>query len=516
MKDLYAPSIPEILDSSAAKYGDKAFIKFVKEDAVVEKSYKDIRSDVHAVCSYLTSRFTAPRHIAILGRSSYEYIVYILAIIASGNVAVPLAPEISAEEAASLVGAADVEVFIHEQQFCDKAEMLRVLCPNLIDIINIGDDEAFGKVIAQFADPSGNASFEGVTTDKDACCIIVYTSGTTGVKKGVMLSTKGLVGNIMYNDYWQVLGEGQVTLSVLPIHHVFCLSGDIIRNLKDGLTVCLNGDIRSLNKNLLLFEPCVMRLVPMIAQSLLQRVRVIAGRNPDLSLKEAAEQVFGKNLKQIISGAAYLSPELVDEYEKMGIYMRQGYGMTEAGCRISVPDENAPRDSIGRVIDICDVRSQDGEIQVKTPSVMMGYYKKPEETAEMLTADGWLCTGDIGYVTDEGYLFITGRKKNLIILSGGENVSPEAIEKKFFDFPVVQEIMVYEENDRIMADIYPDKKYCALNGIDDIEKAVRDKIKLVNYLAKPSHIISDINISDEPLPKTETGKIKRKEIVVGN
>ena len=515
MKDIYIPSLRKIIDNSAKSYGDKPFIKYEKDGEVIEKSYIELKNDTLAVCRYLRSSFEAPKHIAVLGRSSYEYVVYILAVIVSGNVAVPLAPEISAKEAASLVEAADVEIFIHENQFCDRIEELKTLCPSLLKVINIGDDKTFDEITERYSSSSEYASLSEIETDKDACCMIVYTSGTTGIKKGVMLSTKGLIGNIMYNDYWKVLGEGEVTLSVLPIHHVFCFSGDIIRNLKDGLTVCINGDIRNLSKNLLLFEPTVMRVVPMIAQSLLQKVRVIKNKNPDMPLREAAEQVFGKNLKQIISGAAYLSPELVDEYEEMGIYMRQGYGMTEAGCRISVPDENAPRDCIGRVIDICDVRIQNGEIQVNTPSVMMGYYKLPEETEMMFTEDGWLKTGDIGTVTEEGYLYITGRCKNLIILSGGENVSPEAIEKKFADFPVVQEVLVYEENNRICAAIYPDKEYCAQNNITDIEGVIKEKVKALNSVAKPSHIIADVKITDEPLPKTETGKIKRKTTVIG-
>ena len=165
-----------------------------------------------------------------------------------------------------------------------------------------------------------------------------------------------------------------------------------------------------------------MRVVPMIAQHLLQRIKITAAKNPDIAPAEAAKIVLGKNLNWIVSGGAYLDPLLVEEYDKLGIMLRQGYGMTEVGCRISVPDRGVSTEAVGRVINICDVRTENGEIQIKTPTIMLGYYKMPEETAQMFTEDGWFRTGDIGYVTEDRQLFITGRVKNLIILSSGENV----------------------------------------------------------------------------------------------
>lgn len=246
-----------------------------------------------------------------------------------------------------------------------------------------------------------------------------------------MLSTNALVGNIMYKEYINIFSERTSTLSVLPMHHIYCFSGDYLKNLCDGVQVCLNGNLSDIVPNLERFEPNAMRVVPMIAQHLLQRIKITAAKNPDITPAEAAKIVLGKNLNWIVSGGAYLDPLLVEEYDKLGIMLRQGYGMTEVGCRISVPDRGVSTESVGRVINICDVRTENGEIQIKTPTIMLGYYKMPEETAKMFTEDGWFRTGDIGYVTEDRQLFITGRVKNLIILSSGENVSPEAIEKKF-------------------------------------------------------------------------------------
>ena len=295
------------------------------------------------------------------------------------------------------------------------------------------------------------------------------------------------------------------------MYHIFCFSGDYIKNLKDGVQVCLNGSLKDIIKNLTVFEPKVVRVVPMIAQTLLQRVKAMLARNPEMPVKEAVTQVFGRNIQWIISGGAYLNPELIDEYEKLGIFLRQGYGMTEAGCRISVPDNTAARESVGRIIDLCEARIQNGEIQVKTPTVMLGYYKMPEETKEMFTEDGWLKTGDIGEITEDNQLFITGRVKNLIILSNGENVSPEAIEKKFADVELVSEVLVFAEKDRIIAEIYPNYEYAELEKIEDIQTVLEQTVDRMNKTAKASHIISEVRVRTEPLEKTASGKIKRKE-----
>ena len=515
MKELIVPSLRQILDNSARNYGEDVFIEYIEDGKKIQKSYIEVRTDALAACRYLRSFSTEKRHIAILGKTGYEYIIFFLAIILSGNAAVPLAPEISASEAAKLVETADVDAFIYGDVFLKKAGELDKLCPKLFPLLNYDEPGLFNILKRKYSDDSEFSYLSEFEVDLNDCCAIIYTSGTTGSKKGVMLSSASLIGNILYTDNWDILTRGRSTLSILPMHHLYCFSGDVIRNLKDGVKLCLNGDMRYLQKNLLLFNPYVMRAVPLIAQSLLQRFKTLSNKNPDKSVDEIREMVYGKNLRQIISGAAYLSPELVREYEIIGIKILQGYGMTEAGCRISVPDENAPVGSVGRVIDICDVRIVNGEIQVHTPSLMLGYYNMPEQTSKVITKDGWLRTGDIGNITEDGYLFIKGRLKNLIILSGGENVSPEAIEKKFNDFEPIEEMVVAGENDRLVAHIYPNYEYCRISGITDIENTIRTKINEINTKSKPSHIISDVIIHTDPLPKTETGKLKRNRTIIG-
>ena len=515
MKDFYVPDLRELLDNAAEKFGDRAFIKYIEDGEIKEKSYIEVRDDSLAVCRRLIYDSVCNKHIAIAGKTSYSFIIYFFGILLSGNVAVPFSPDISTADAVNLFDYADIDIVMYDDYFAADTDKIGVALPRIWKFINTSDKEIFQRITKDFSSDSKYANLADFKVDKNKCALIIYTSGTTGKRKGVMLSTNSLISNLMYTDYCEALGEGNVALSVLPMHHIYCFSGDCVRNLIDGVTVCLNDDLRNLNSNLAKFQPSVMRIVPMIAQSLLQRIRVLTGRkNNPLTLEEAKEKVFGKNIRWLISGGAYLNPELVEEYDRLGIYLRQGYGMTEAGCRISVPDETVSNESVGRVIDICDIRTQNGEIQVKTPSVMLGYYKMPEETKKIFTIDGWLRTGDIGYVTEDRQLFITGRLKNLIILSGGENVSPEAIEKKFAPIHEVSEVQIYAENDRIIAEIFPDDEFCALQGIKDIKSVISEKIKKMNNTAKASHIISELRLRDVPFERTANGKIKRKETVV--
>ena len=508
--DYKAPSIRQILDSSASKYGDRTFIKFIKNGSVEERSFNRLRRDSLTVCRFLRNLGKEKMHIAVAARTSYEYIVFVTGILTSGNVLVPFSPETSEKEALSLFKRADIDIIFYDSAF-NCTDKLKKNFSSVIAPVNITEKGTLDGIIEKYSDSSVYAPLSDYKADVDECAVIIYTSGTTGTRKGVMLSMNALVGNIMYDEYVDILNDKAVVLSVLPMYHCYCLSGDYVRNLKDGLTVCLNGSMRDLPESLKTFEPTVMRVVPMIAQTLLKMVKAQENRHRDYTPRQAAEAVYGKNIKWLISGAAYLDPALVTEYERLGIFLRQGYGMTEAGCRISVPDADCSLESVGRVTNMFLTRIQGGEIQVKGPTLMQGYYKMPEETKASFTEDGWLRTGDIGEVSDSGELFITGRLKNLIILSNGENVSPEAIEKKFADYDIVSEVLVYSENDRITADIYPDFGYCSDNDIDDPKDVITAIVKQMNEGAKPSHVITQVRVVNEPLPRTPTGKLLRKK-----
>ena len=511
MQAVSVPTVRTLVDEAAEKYKDRTFLMFVRDGEVQERSFIQTRQDSLAVCRYLRHIIERRMHVAIMSKTNYDYIACLTGILMSGNVAMPLSPDISQAEAAMLLERADVEILFYEEDISEKVESLCRHCISLKKAVKIGAKE-FARLYADFGEDSPYADLSDIEVDPEACAAMIYTSGTTGERKAVMLSTKALVGNVMYHDYCQdIFTENDVALSVLPMYHVYCFTGDYLKNLKDGMRVALNGEMHDLVRNLTIFEPKVIRVVPMIASTLLRRVKALCTRHPEMTPYEAARQVFGKNIRWLISGGAYLDPQLITAYDELGIFLRQGYGMTEAGCRISVPDEYASFESVGRVIDICEARVFGGEIQVKSDTLMLGYYKQPEETKAMFTSDGWLRTGDIGYLTEDRQLFITGRVKNLIILSNGENVSPEAIEKKFGDRQLVQEVMVYAENDKIVAEIYPNYTYAEENKIDDVYAILEDIVDTMNMTAKAAHVISRVKLRNSPFERTATGKLIRKK-----
>ncbi len=503
-------TVRALLDDAAAIYGNKTFIKYMENGELIEKSFARVRDDSLCFCRMLRSRCPAGAHVAIISKSSYEYIVALCGGFAGGFVLIPMAPETTVEQGLTLLKDADANVVLYEDAFHSRMQEILAADPGISISMNLGDEAAFRRTLEEYGPDSPYAALSDVEIDPYALAVLIYTSGTTGEQKGVMLSNFALLENVMYKAFFKgTETEDDVRLSVLPLHHVFCFVSDFLSSVKMGNTLCLNGQARDLFPNLLRFRPTAMRVVPMIAQAMLSRIKAVHAKEPSLTPAEAAAKVTGGRLVWMLCGGAYLDPTIPREFETYGIHLRQGYGMSEAGCKVSIPDEQVSMDSVGRVMSSCRVRIRGGEVQVNTPSRMIGYYKRPEATAAAFTEDGWFKTGDIGVLTEYGELFITGRVKNLIILSNGENVSPEGIENKLKDSPLVEEALVYAKQDRIVAEIFPCAEYAEKEGIADIAAALEKLADEINVSSPPSHNIAKVIVRQTPLEKTSTGKIKR-------
>ena len=513
--DLYSKihTVRDLIDNSAETYGKKAFIKYLVNDDIIEKSFIDLKENSLAICRYIRSVCPDRMHIAIIGKTTYEYITALTGALVSGNVFVPFAPNTSVDEAVTLFEAGDIDALFYENDYAETAKEIEKKYGKLKVFVNMGNADWFADIYKKYNSESEYASLSEIVLNPEDCATIIYTSGTTGKRKGVMLSSANLIANITYPEL--EMDKNDVLLSVLPMHHIFCFSCDYFKPLLNGLTVCLNGDLSNIGRSFAAFQPTTMRAVPMIYETLIRKVNIVHKKFPQLTDREAAEKIFGKNIKWLAVGGAYLAPGLVEEYEKHGIILRQGYGMSETSPKITTTDFGEKnKDSSGKILkSICDVRIVDGEIQVKGKSVMMGYYKMPEETAAVFTDDGYLKTGDLGRISDDGdHLYVIGRIKNLIILSNGENISPEELEAKFADEKVIKEIVVSGENDRIVAEVFPDAEFAALMGIEDIEAYLNEKIKEANVGEKPEREIASLRIRETPFSKTTTGKIKRKYV----
>ncbi len=498
-------TIGQLLKYAAERYEEKTAIRYTSGKDVINVSYRRFYENSRAVKKYLNSVYADRCHVAVIGRTDYYYLTSMNAVFMSGKVFVPMSPDYDDEKLINLLKEADVEILFYDASQRNRLEEIRRAVPEIHTYIDMSNTAQFEAIFTMFDDAK---PYEEAAAPDDYVTIL-YTSGTTGNYKGVMLSSRAMISNVWFEE---MSYEGEnVTLNVLPMHHIFCLSCDYLKNIKDGVTICLNPELRSIYRNLLLFEPTVLRLVPMIIESLTNKVQILRSRYPELTAREAAEKVFGRRLRSIIASGATLSPGLAHRFDDMGITIRQGYGMTETGPRISVPDGHTVAESGGRIISICTVRLEHGEIQVKSPSLLMGYYKNPEETKAVFTHDGWFKTGDLGEITPDNELFIRGRIKNLIILSNGENVSPEEIEKKYIDEPLVKEILVYEEENEITAEIYPDYEYAGEQGILNIDEAVAALVARINLSGETTREIARIHIRTSPFARTATGKIIRKQ-----
>ncbi|MGN0643015.1 MAG: AMP-binding protein [Huintestinicola sp.] len=508
MKKENVKTLQDIVRLAAEEYGDKTFLKEKIGKDISEKSYSRFYEDVRRTAAYIMSVKTSeePIHAAVIGPTSYCWLVSYFGTVSCGNTAVPLDAQLPCEEICDLLNRGDVSVFFYDKRYEKMIPAIKAACPGVKAYVS--SEELTG--ILEKYEP---AKLPEVSPD--ALAAIVYTSGTTGKSKGVMLLHRNLIDNAMCQDNESTPED--VVMTVLPIHHIYCFTCDIMCSLRYGSTLCVNDSMLHIAQNLKLFAPTIMLIVPMIAETIYKQIKAAAAAKPEIPMAAIAQSVFGGRLKTIYSGGAYLRPELQKAYIDMGFNMAQGYGMTECSPRISTadPTDKSCRGDVGVIVNGCSVKICDGEILAKSPSVMAGYYKDEAATAEALTPDGWLRTGDLGYVDETNHIFITGRKKNLIILSNGENVSPEELENKFAGIDFISEVLVYSEDSIITAEIFPNADYCKDMTSEDIEKLFTDTVDKINKTVTSAKQIHRLRIRDTEFDKTTSKKIRRNQPVKG-
>lgn len=499
-------TIADLVKKSAEEFGSKVFLKEVVKNEVCEKTFEEFYADIRRFFGYVNGKYGKTVHTAVIGPSSYGWLVSWFGTVSGGSTAVPLDAQLSCEDICELLVRSDTDIFCFDPRYEKMIPAVKANCPNVKECISF----------AELADILGRTvPVELPFVPADRLAAIVYTSGTTGKSKGVMLLNSNYIDNAMCQD-----GESSpedVVLSVLPIHHIYCFTCDILLSLRYGATLCFNDSMMHIPQNLKRFAPTVMLIVPMIAETMYKQIKAAAAQKPEIPIAMIAQSVFGGRLKIIYSGGAYLRPELQKAYIDMGFSMAQGYGMTECSPRISTgaPDDKECAGDVGVIVNGCEVKTVDGEILVKSPSVMAGYYKDEAATAEALTPDGWLRTGDLGYADGKNRIFITGRKKNLIILSNGENVSPEELENKFAGYDLVGDVLVYSEDSVITAEIFPAPEAAKNLSESGLEAAVLEIVDNVNKTVASAKTIRRVLIRDTEFEKTTSKKIKRSQSAKG-
>ncbi len=462
-------SISEMLEIKAEKVPDKVAFCYRKgRENVEEKTYGQVYDTVKKAAQYVSENYGTGKHIAVIGENSYEWLIAYFAIVTSGNVAVPIDKELPADEVEWLIKKADVTAAFISKTYIDLVENIEGL-----SVLTLK------KLQEAALECDGNYELYHQKDDELIC--IIFTSGTSGKSKGVMLSSKNVTSEIsetsrMYDP------EGENTFVVLPFHHAFGLNVAVLMAYNYGVKIFLNKSLKRVKEDMLLAKPEVVMLVPLFIEVFYKQIMSsVKKENKEKQLKKGIRlsrlllkvgidkrrelfkdihEVFGGKLKYIISGGAHINTYYVRFFRDIGIEILNGYGTSECSPCVAINRNYFKKDgSVGQVIPGTEVRiSEDGEVQFKGTVTMQGYYKDPEITEEAMK-DGWYCTGDLGYVDKDGFLFLTGRKKNLIILSNGENISPEELENDFNVDPGVNEVLVYDKDNVIIAEIYPEEEY---------------------------------------------------------
>lgn len=532
--DLYKlPPIRDLKDMLTQKkklIPDKTAFTFSKGRDFISKTYAKVYEDVYSLGTWLYAQNYHGKHIAIIGENSYEWLVVFFAIVCGGNVAVPIDKELPENEIARLLEKADVQVIFYSKAYRELVENAAGMMEDEIDIYSMADMESFLSVgVGLIA--SGMNSFMDYKIDRKQLCCIMFTSGTSGSSKGVMLSHENIAEDINSSCKLFVL-EGN-TIAVLPFHHAFGLVVAVFMVLNYGYTVYINKSLKTIQKDLQTAKPQTMFLVPLFVETfhkqiwanakkagqdkLLRRMMNLSdfllklGIDMRKKLFASVRNAFGGNTEYIICGGAPLGIQYVKEFRSLGIEILNGYGTTECSPCAAVNRNHYHKDgTVGVAVPGIDVKISDtGEVLIKGPIVMQGYYKDSASTSEVLQ-DGWYATGDIGHIDDDGFITLTGRSKNLIILSNGENVSPEELEADFLKYEEVQEVLVYEQGGLIIAEIYPDEDCLAERLNEEGIQEHYDKIcREINHNRPLYKQIGKVCLRNTEFPKNTSRKILR-------
>lgn len=512
-------SIVEIAERGKRLYGDSVAYVYKERRERVEKTYIDLVEDSKNFAQMLLRKNLKKGHVAIIGASSYWYIVSYYAAMYAGLVIVPLDKELGFDDVYEQMEKADVDFFLYDKTYKDYGELVTEKSEGKIEtfcinnpVVNEGEDVPFPEV------------------DPDKLSTIIFTSGTTGKGKGVMLTQRNIARNVVAGgSHCKVYPGEDVSLSVLPMNHAYECLGNMFLTVYFGVTVCISSGLRHIAKELIEYKPSILFAVPLIPQMLTDKVWSTAKKEDkekklklgikicniakkfgiDLTDKILGEvkAAFGGRIRMIIAGGAPVTQNLVESCGDLGIKIIQGYGLSECSPLLAFNfDYYQKPDSCGKIVKGCEMKVVDGELWARGVSVSTGYYNDPENTAENFV-DGWFKTGDMGHIDEDGFVFITGRKKNLIILGNGKNVAPEGIEEDIEKaIPYVSEVVVLGIDDKLCAAIYIDEESGAT------EQQLHDDIAAFNKNTPVYKQITSIYVSETPFPRTTTKKIIRRKV----
>ncbi len=539
---------------TAEKFGSKELYIYLENGEKKAWSYNDLKNNIVSFGEALYLSGLNGKRIAVIGETHPVYTASYIAVVSAGGTIIPLDKELSREQIVLFLKRAEADAVLYTATFNDF----------------FADDETFGFLTrmpimpteelankegylpypmllekGQAAVAEGARAFLDAPIDMDYCCTLLFTSGTTGTSKGVMLSHRNLISALNSSTHSMPCGPSCTFVSVLPIHHTYEMMCGQFGVIAIGGTMMINDSIKHALNNFATFKPNTLVLVPLFLETIHKRIfselrrrgiekKVRAMMKVSLGLLATGVDVrrklfkqildkFGGELRLIIVGGAHTDPQIIKDFYMLGITVLEGYGIT--GCAPLVAVNRSGKNQLGSVglpVYGCEVKidvtpgESTGEVLVKGPNVMLGYYKDPETTAEVMTEDGYFRTGDIGYLDKKGYLVLTGRKKNVIILSNGKNVFPEELEEYLGKIPAVLEsVVVGREKEggevAITAIIVPNTESEELAGKtpSQIYDVMKVAVMNVNKHLPTFKHISDIEIRNEAFERNTSKKIIR-------
>lgn len=553
--------LKDLINSSVKMYGDKpAFL--VKDKSLgkfVPISYNDFLKDINGLGTAFISMGLKGKKIAVIGQNSYPWVVSYFAAVNGTGVVVPIDRELKEKEIASLVKRAGVSAIVYSKKVkptIDEVlqdEEIQGFLQYAIEMDLPEDTDgrlSFRKLIEEGNKKieEGDRTFIDAEIDREAMAALLFTSGTTGAAKGVMLSHKNITANV-YNmsKYVKIMKDG-IGLSVLPMHHTYEMTCHVMTGLYQGMALAICEGLKHIQKNLSEIPANVMLAVPLIFETMHKKIwknaensgradkmrkmvnisnRLKLYNRPKIVKKifKPVHEATGGAAFLFIAGGAAINAKVIEDYQAMGFPMIQGYGMTENAPIIAVnKDSYSKPASVGLPMPGTEVKIVDkdehgiGEIICKGPSVMLGYYENPEATAETIK-DGWLYTGDYGYMDEDGFLYVSGRKKSVIVTKNGKNIYPEEIEDVLGSYDYIEEVLVHGinglRNDDVIvkAEIYPSyeliKEEKGDLSSEEISNLIQKIIDEVNEQIPNYKRIKRIGIRKTEFEKTTTRKIKR-------
>ena len=538
--------LKDMLKKSGEKYGEKIAYKIRKENGYKEITHKEVRKMVDGLGTKLIDMGLKDKRIAVIGENRYEWEIAYLSIVCGTGIVVPLDKSLPENELESLIERSKAEAIICSQKY---VEILKRTDLKYIISMDLEKDEngiisqkrliSEGMKLVQ----NGDTRFTNAKIDNEKMSIMLFTSGTTSISKAVALSHKNICSNLMDISSILDVNSSDVFLSFLPLHHVFeCTVGFLFSLYVGAETVFCDG-IRHIPENLAEYKVSVMASVPAIYERLFKIIKKHLEKQGKVeqiledeekykdSSMEKKKEVFkeihdllGGNIKLFISGAASLEPSIEEKFRRLGFNMVQGYGLTETSPVVAIGNKKYHKTgSIGKCVPSDEVKLLDvnkdgiGELAVKGPNVMLEYYENKEATEKVLK-DEWFQTGDLARIDEDGYIFICGRKKSVIVLKNGKNIFPEEMETLINKEDGVEESFIFgkpiskDPNDiKIFVKIVYNKESFEGKTETEIKEYFNEKIKSINKTMPHYKAIRGIIISDKPLIKTTTNKIKREK-----